>query len=291
MKMKRTLLAIAIGAISAGLAGGALAQATENDTADDEQQEQLLDNQEAQGGQEAPSDDQDEAATGGQDTDTDADEDDADLDDLDAESELPDEGDDAEDYEAIDDDLEGDQADEDAEQDTEAEQTDDAAAQADDEAMPADDAVGQDDTAAQPGAVGQADEGGQAGAADGFAATGPADVGQGAQLHDSLSGLMVSEVQGMTVVNQNGDNLGRVENVVRHDDAGDLHVIITVGGFWIFGGSDVALPLADMQLEGEQLVLQDIIGEDELDGMASGYDEDRYSDVDGNLMLGEAAGR
>lgn len=285
MQMKRTLLAIAIGAISAGLAGGALAQATENDTANDEQQEQLLDNQEAQGGQEARSGDQDEAATGGQDTDTDTDEGDADLDDLDAESELPEEGDDAEDYEAIDDDLEGDQADEDAEQ------ADDAAAQADDDAMQADDAVDQDDTAAQPGAVGQADEGGQAGAADGFAATGPADVGQGAQLHDSLSGLMVSEVQGMTVVNQNGDNLGRVENVVRHDDAGDLHVIITVGGFWIFGGSDVALPLADMQLEGEQLVLQDIIGEDELDGMASGYDEDRYSDVDGNLMLSEAAGR
>lgn len=281
MKMKRTLLAVAIGAISAGLAGGALAQATENEAANDEQQqEQLLDNQEAQGGQEDHNGNQGEATAVDQDTG----EEDANLDDLDAESELPDEGDDAEDYEEVDDDLDGDRADADAAGDNEA-------GQADDDAAAQDDAIQADDAAAQPGAEGQTAQGGQAGAADGFAATGPADVGQGAQLHDSLSGLMVSEVEGMTVVNQNGENLGRVENVVRHDDAGDLHAIITVGGFWIFGGSEVALPLADMQMEGEQLVLQDILGEDELDGMASDYDEDRYSDVDGNLMLGEAAGR
>ncbi|WP_159554446.1 PRC-barrel domain-containing protein [Billgrantia tianxiuensis] len=95
----------------------------------------------------------------------------------------------------------------------------------------------------------------------------------------------------MTIVNAEGETLGQVENVLRHDDAGDLHAIVSVGGFWIFGGSDVALPLADMRLEGEQLVLQDIIGQDELDDLATDYDEDRHSEVDGDMTLSEAMGR
>ncbi|QHC51322.1 PRC-barrel domain containing protein [Billgrantia tianxiuensis] len=113
----------------------------------------------------------------------------------------------------------------------------------------------------------------------------------GVSLDPSIASLQVSEVEGMTIVNAEGETLGQVENVLRHDDAGDLHAIVSVGGFWIFGGSDVALPLADMRLEGEQLVLQDIIGQDELDDLATDYDEDRHSEVDGDMTLSEAMGR
>lgn len=123
--------------------------------------------------------------------------------------------------------------------------------------------------------------------AEGFRQMGPTEV----TLHPSIASLQVSEVEGMTIVNREGESLGQAQEVLRHDDAGDLHAIVSVNGFWIFGGSDVALPLADMQLEGEQLKLLEIVSKDELDDLATGYDEDRYSEVDGDMTLSEAMER
>jgi hypothetical protein len=290
--MKRTLLAIAIGAISAGLAGGTLAQ--ENDIELDDNgnvgEEQATEPQNAQ----------DENAQGDNGAETDVAVDDEDL---------PEEGDDAEDYEELYDDAPAD-----------AEAADDAEANGDDDANDTGDANGDatvtdqegdleldvtdDETQADPGDQAttdepdtaqdeQATEGGEAAQAGqaaqqdpeaGFEEMGPGEV----QLDPSIASLQAGEVEGMTVVNMEGETLGQVENVLRHDDAGDLHAVLSVGGFWIFGGSEVALPLADMRLEGEQLVLQDIIGQDELDDLATDYDEERYSEVDNDMTLAEA---
>ncbi len=279
--MKRTLLAIAIGAISAGLAGGTLAQ--DNDIELDENgnvgEEQAAEPQNAQ----------DESAQNDNDAETDVTVD---------EEELPDEGDDAEDYEelyddapadaeAADDDQEanGDDTVTDQEGDLELDVTDDET-QADpgDQATTAEPDMAQDDPAAEDGDAAQAGQAAQQDPEAGFEEMGPGDV----ELDPSIASLQAGEVEGMTVVNMEGETLGQVENVLRHDDAGDLHAVLSVGGFWIFGGSDVTLPLADMRLEGEQLVLQDIIGQDELDDLATDYDEERYSEVDGDITLAEA---
>lgn len=279
--MKRTLLAIAIGAISAGLAGGTLAQ--DNDIELDENgnvgEEQAAE----------PRNAQDENAQNDNDAETDVTVD---------EEELPDEGDDAEDYEelyddapadaeAADDDQEanGDDTVTDQEGDLELDVTDDET-QADpgDQATTAEPDMAQDDPAAEDGDAAQAGQAAQQDPEAGFEEMGPGDV----ELDPSIASLQAGEVEGMTVVNMEGETLGQVENVLRHDDAGDLHAMLSVGGFWIFGGSDVALPLADMRLEGEQLVLQDIIGQDELDDLATDYDEERYSEVDGDITLAEA---
>lgn len=282
--MKRTLLAIAIGAISAGLAGGTLAQ--DNDIELDENgnvgEEQAAE----------PRNAQDENAQNDNDAETDVTVD---------EEELPDEGDDAEDYEelyddapadaeAADDDQEanGDDTVTDQEGDLELDVTDDET-QADpgDQATTAEPDMAQDAPAAEDGDAAQAGQAAQQDPEAGFEEMGPGDV----ELDPSIASLQAGEVEGMTVVNMEGETLGQVENVLRHDDAGDLHAVLSVGGFWIFGGSDVALPLADMRLEGEQLVLQDIIGQDELDDLATDYDEERYSEVDGDITLAEAMGQ
>lgn len=279
--MKRTLLAIAIGAISAGLAGGTLAQ--DNDIELDENgnvgEEQAAE----------PRNAQDENAQNDNDAETDVTVD---------EEELPDEGDDAEDYEelyddapadaeAADDDQEanGDDTVTDQEGDLELDVTDDET-QADpgDQATTAEPDTAQDEQATEDGQAAQAGQAAQQDPEAGFEEMGPGDV----ELDPSIASLQAGEVEGMTVVNMEGETLGQVENVLRHDDAGDLHAVLSVGGFWIFGGSDVALPLADMRLEGEQLVLQDIIGQDELDDLATDYDEERYSEVDGDITLAEA---
>ena len=121
----------------------------------------------------------------------------------------------------------------------------------------------------------------------GFEERGPASV----SLDASLADLTADDIEGMTIVNAEGETLGEVRNVLRHDVAGGLHALVSVNGFWIFGGSDVALPLADMKLESERLVLQEHIGQEKLDALGTDYDEDRYSDVDGGMILSEAMQR
>ncbi|MCE8003174.1 PRC-barrel domain-containing protein [Billgrantia ethanolica] len=202
--MKRTLLAIAIGAISAGLAGGALAQ----DNADDDNG---LNGDAAVGEEQATMDNQnDDALMDEQD----------DMDEM-AEPDEMDTGDDLD------------------------------TAQGDDL-----DPMGADD-----------------------------------QLDDALRDMQVSEIEGMTVVNQQDEEIGDVQSVVRDDDTGDLHVVITVGGLWGMGGTDITLPLAEMELQDDQLVTRQPYDEDELEESAQEYDEDRYSEVDGDMTLGDAWGQ
>ena len=243
--MKRTSLAIAIGTISMGLAAGVLAQETDAELNDDVT---AGEEQAAEPG--AAQDTQEEGGSV-------------------SEEELPDEGAEAEDYEALDN---GDETSSEAEDATEAE-TEPAAEQA--------------EQAPQGEHTPQAGQAAERDTEAGFEEMEPT----GAALDPSIASLQVSDVEGMTVVNAEGETLGQVENVLRHNDAGDLHAVVPVGGFWIFGGSDVALPLANMQLEGEKLVLQDIVGQDELDDFATGYDEERYSDVDDDMTLSDAMGR
>ena len=195
--MKRTLLAVAIGAISAGLAGGALAQDAEDDTElnGDAAMSEEQPNQYSEDNQNA-----------------------MDQDHLDAE------GDDVEDYEEM-------------------------------------------------------------GADDAFDEAGPAE----STLDESLGAMQVSELEGMTVINMQDEEIGDIQEVVKHNDTGDLHAVITVGGFWGMGGTDITLPLAEMLLEDDQLVFQQTYGEDELES-GNEYDEARYSEVDDDMTLSEAWG-
>ncbi|MCE9683911.1 PRC-barrel domain-containing protein [Halomonas alkalisoli] len=231
--MKRTLLAIAIGAISAGLAGGALAQ-------DAEDENEL--NGDAPMGEEQPNqyteDDQDTL-----------DQDEMGEDDLDAE------GDGVEDYDDMDVDETADDMD-----------VDETADDMDTEGMEADEPPATD-------------------ADDAFDEAGPA----GATLDEPLGSMQVSELEGMTVINMEDEKIGVIQDVVKHNDTGDLHAVITVGGFWGMGGTDIALPLAEMLLEDDQLVFQQTYGEDELEN-TNEYDEERYSEVDDDLTLSEAWG-
>ncbi len=260
--MKRTSLAIAIGAISMGLAVGVLAE-----DADVELNDDVTTNEEQAA---EPSDTQEEGVSV-------------------SEEQLPDEGTETEDYEALDSDEEtGSDNEETGSDDDTTDSGNETSNEADDatEAQ-TEPAAEQAEQAPEGEHTPQAGQDAERDTEAGFEEMEPT----GAALDPSIASLQVSDVEGMTVVNAEGETLGQVENVLRHNDAGDLHAVVPVGGFWIFGGSDVALPLANMQLEGEQLVLQDIVGQDELDDFATDYDEERYSDVDDDMTLSDAMGR
>ncbi|WP_187774663.1 PRC-barrel domain-containing protein [Billgrantia pellis] len=270
--MKRTLLAIAIGAISAGLGGGAMAQDGESAESDSERND---------------------AAMEAQTTET-------------AETQSSDQGDESQDSQNEGSDSQA--------QDSQGEETGEAQGTpaGDDagDAPPTEDeetqATGGDESvepvedteAALPEEGDDASDYEQATASDSELDTGQAGSDEGfddldnpeSHLDPSIADMTAGDLKGMTIVNLEGETIGDVEQVLKHKDSGDLQATTTVGGFWVFGGTEVALPLADMQLEGEQLVFQQPLGEDELEGLGQEYDEERHETVDDDMNLSDAEG-
>ncbi|WP_447043624.1 PRC-barrel domain-containing protein [Vreelandella sp. H-I2] len=105
---------------------------------------------------------------------------------------------------------------------------------------------------------------------------------------NSLMSRQVSDLEGMTVLNQEDEEIGDVQHIAKHDESGDLFAIVSVGGIWGFGATDIALPLNNMQLENDQLVVNTSYGEDEIEDSSNDYQENEYSEVDGNMTLSEA---
>lgn len=106
----------------------------------------------------------------------------------------------------------------------------------------------------------------------------------------SLMTMQVDDLEGMQVVNNNGQEIGDIEHVAQHTQDNKLYGIVTVGGFWGIGAEEIALPLEEMQLQDDQLVMQTDRGEDEIKNSAEQYNEDNYTQLESGQTLQEAAG-
>ncbi|GAB2791888.1 hypothetical protein GCM10027040_17490 [Halomonas shantousis] len=105
----------------------------------------------------------------------------------------------------------------------------------------------------------------------------------------SLMSMQASDLEGKAVVNQNGQEIGDIDRIAQHTQNNRLYGIVTVGGFWGIGGEEIALPLEEMQLENDQLVMQTNRGEDEIKQSADSYNESDYRELEGDQTLSEAA--
>lgn len=106
--------------------------------------------------------------------------------------------------------------------------------------------------------------------------------------NDSLMTQQVSDLEGMTVVNQEGEEIGDIQNIAQHNDSRDLYAIISVGGIWGFGATEIALPVDEMQFENDQLVMNTDYGSDQIEESSEDYNEDSYTQVDSDMTLSEA---
>ncbi|MCB1792828.1 MAG: PRC-barrel domain-containing protein [Gammaproteobacteria bacterium] len=67
-------------------------------------------------------------------------------------------------------------------------------------------------------------------------------------------GKQVEEIEGMDVELPGDNDIGEVEDVVQ-DNQGRLYAVVSVGGFLDIGDKDVAMPLDDLRLEENDLVV------------------------------------
>ncbi|NIC05572.1 PRC-barrel domain-containing protein [Billgrantia bachuensis] len=107
---------------------------------------------------------------------------------------------------------------------------------------------------------------------------------QASQENDLMS-MEVSELQGKTVYSQEDEKeIGDVERVVRDTESNEAFVVISEGGFLGFGEDEMGYPVDELEIRNEnELVVQS--GDS---GESGDYGSDQYEEIDGNQTLREA---
>ncbi|MCC5881154.1 MAG: PRC-barrel domain-containing protein [Halomonas sp.] len=105
---------------------------------------------------------------------------------------------------------------------------------------------------------------------------------EGGQDQANRESIEVSELENRDVVNQDGEELGDIDRVVRHIESQDTYVIVTEGGFLGFGEDEMAYPIENLEIRSEgEVVLQSQSGERSTDE----FDDDDYEELDGDEQI------
>jgi sporulation protein YlmC with PRC-barrel domain len=102
------------------------------------------------------------------------------------------------------------------------------------------------------------------GAAIGCASPAPPAFAQGAPQQIMLmrvdpmnvaSGFRVSKIRGSTVVNENDESIGKIDDIIISSDGKNPFVVLSVGGFLGIGDHLVALPYDSLKIADDKIVL------------------------------------
>lgn len=101
-----------------------------------------------------------------------------------------------------------------------------------------------------------------------------------------LTSLQVSDIEGYSVYSQEDDEqIGSVDRVVRDTQSNDAYVVIEEGGFLGFGADEMGYSIDELQIRNEdELVVQSTDS-----GESHDFSSDQFEDVDGDRTLGEIA--
>ncbi len=88
-------------------------------------------------------------------------------------------------------------------------------------------------------------------------------------------GLTAEEIIGRDVVNKNGEGVGQVEALVIQPDKGDVHAVVSVGGFLGIGDRDVAIPLKELEFGDDNVTLMSQQTKEDLESLPE-YEENAW---------------
>ena len=89
------------------------------------------------------------------------------------------------------------------------------------------------------------------------------------------TGFRASKVIGSSVVNDAGDTVGKVDDIIIAEDGKAPFVVLAVGGFLGIGDKKVAVPLDQLQLGEDEAYLMSAETEEQLEQLPE-YDEEQY---------------
>lgn len=108
------------------------------------------------------------------------------------------------------------------------------------------------------------------------------------QARTELMGKTVRQVEGQGVHNAQGEQIGSISEIARNRQDRSVAAVISVGGFLGMGATQVAVPLSELRLEGDRVVIATAITEDELKSQPA-FEAGQYETLDGGVRLEEAA--
>jgi len=59
------------------------------------------------------------------------------------------------------------------------------------------------------------------------------------------------EMNGMEVIGSDGEQIGKIENIVSSKNRNEIHAVVSSGGFLGIGSRDILIPLSEMKAVGE----------------------------------------
>ena len=100
-----------------------------------------------------------------------------------------------------------------------------------------------------------------------------------AQTSSSIPGGIPSdEIIGRKVVNQRGETLGKIEELVVQPQKKEVHAVISVGGFLGIGDHDVVVPMKDLSVTPDNVTLISQQTKEDLKTLPK-YDENKWQDL------------
>ncbi|RFA28367.1 hypothetical protein CAI21_12375 [Alkalilimnicola ehrlichii] len=92
-----------------------------------------------------------------------------------------------------------------------------------------------------------------------------------------LSEMTVGALHGAEVVNTQGEVIGTVRDLAVSRSDEHLHAIVDVGGWLGIGGTQLAVPVEELEIRGEdQVAYLTNAGQEEIEEQAEDYDEDQF---------------
>lgn len=98
-----------------------------------------------------------------------------------------------------------------------------------------------------------------------------------------LMSMQASDIRGKDVVNAQGEDIGDVDEIVMSNQDRRLYAVISTGGVLGIGAQEVVVPLEELQLQEDNLMLPGATGE-QLRNRTS-YNETEYQTISGDQRL------
>lgn len=108
------------------------------------------------------------------------------------------------------------------------------------------------------------------------------------QTQRSLMNMQASEIQGKTVVNMQGDKLGKVDKLVQDRKDNSIQAVISVGGFLGIGAKEITIPVVQLQLQQDKLAWNRSLTKDQLKQRPA-YQQAQYRVINKDETLAQAS--
>lgn len=105
-----------------------------------------------------------------------------------------------------------------------------------------------------------------------------------------LMSMTAEQLEDKQLKDQQGTDLGSIDKVVKEQGSNKLHVLVKVGGVMGIGADQIAIPLDQLSMQGENLTAP-INAQDQGLAQRYAYDQNRFTELEQkNAQLSQAAG-